>query len=149
MKHARIWWGICAVAVIVLAAFGGWRATHSTIRHELRTSHVTYRLDLANTPELQAKGLGGRASMERGQGMIFVFDAPAKQCFWMKDMHFSLDIIWLDAQKKVVHIEKNVSPDTFPKSYCPTEPAQYVIELNAGEAQKSDIHVGQTLRFDE
>lgn len=85
--------------------------------------------------------------MAQDQGMLFVFNAPDTVCFWMKDMRFSLDIIWLDAQKEVVHIEKNVSPETFPKTYCPDKPAQYVIELNAGEAARNHLVAGHRLSF--
>ena len=111
----------------------------------LRNRH--YHMLVAATEEEQHRGLGDRDSLARNEGMLFVFEEPAVQCFWMKDMHFALDIIWLDAQKKVVYIEKNVSPDTFPKSYCPAEPAEYVIELNAGEVTRNHLAVGQRLSF--
>ncbi len=79
--------------------------------------------------------------------MLFVFEGVAVQCFWMKDMHFSIDIIWLDAEKRVVHIEKDVSPETYPRTFCPSKPAKYVIELSAGEASRSSIRPGQKLSF--
>ncbi len=113
----------------------------------LRTKYSSYSLEVAGTPLSQHVGLGGRVSMAQDQGMLFVFNAPDTVCFWMKDMRFSLDIIWLDAQKEVVHIEKNVSPETFPKTYCPDKPAQYVIELNAGEAARNHLVAGHRLSF--
>ncbi|MEK7152525.1 MAG: DUF192 domain-containing protein [Patescibacteria group bacterium] len=107
---------------------------------------TVYYLDKAtNTPQLE-KGLGGRLSMPRNQGMLFVFDTEKKQCFWMKDMRFSLDIIWVNAQKRIVHIEHGVSPKTYPKIFC-HEITKYVIELNAGEAARADLHSGQVLNF--
>jgi len=104
-----------------------------------------YAMEVASTEQARRKGLSGRASMPRNKGMLFVFDAPDKACFWMKDMHFALDIIWLDSAKKVVHIEKYVLPATFPHNFCAVQPAKYVIELNAGEVDHSGIKLGQTL----
>jgi uncharacterized membrane protein (UPF0127 family) len=113
----------------------------------LRTKYSRYSLEVAGTPLSQHVGLGGRVSMAQDQGMLFVFDAPDAACFWMKNMHFSLDMIWLDANKRVVHIEQNVSPETFPALFCPDKPAKYVIELKAGEAKRSHVVLGQKLAF--
>lgn len=52
--------------------------------------------------------------------------------FWMKDMKFPIDMLWLDNQYRVVSSEENVSPDTYPKVFFPSAPSRYVIELSAG-----------------
>jgi uncharacterized membrane protein (UPF0127 family) len=106
-----------------------------------------YLLEIVTTDTERSKGLGDREAMPANQGMLFVFEGVAVQCFWMKDMHFSIDIIWLDAEKRVVHIEKDVSPETYPRTFCPSKPAKYVIELNAGEASRASIRPGQKLSF--
>jgi hypothetical protein len=107
-----------------------------------------FSLEVAATPQAQVLGLGNRASLPANHGMLFAFSGPpAAECFWMKDMHFSIDIIWINASKTVVHINPNVSPNTYPKSFCPSEPAEYVIELNAGAASSAGIHDGETLNF--
>ena len=113
----------------------------------LNTEKGKYRLGASQTMAEREKGLGGRVSLPKDEGMLFVFEGVAVQCFWMKDMHFSIDIIWLDAEKRVVHIEKDVSPETYPRTFCPSKPAKYVIELNAGEASRASIHPGQKLSF--
>jgi len=113
----------------------------------LRVGERSYRLEIAKTSAAQQKGLGGRVSLLANQGMLFEFGAPAQRCFWMKDMRFSLDIIWFSGTKQVEHIEANVNPSTYPKIFCPTQPAQYVIELNAGQTYAAGIAVGQTLNF--
>jgi len=116
--------------------------------HALRVGGKSFSLEVASTPQEQELGLGNRPSMPADHGMLFVFSGtPQKQCFWMRDMNFPLDIIWLGPDKQVVHIEQNVSPDTYPHSFCSSEPAQYVIELNAGAVAATGIHVGQTLNF--
>jgi uncharacterized membrane protein (UPF0127 family) len=106
-----------------------------------------FHMLVATTEEEQHKGLGGRESLGKDEGMLFVFDQPGVQCFWMKGMQFPLDIIWLDAGKRVVHIESNVLPASFPESFCPPTKTQYVIELNAGEVKQNRINVGQKLAF--
>ena len=62
-------------------------------------------------------------------------------------MHYSLDMIWLDANKKIVYMAQNVTPQSFPDSFCASTPAQYVLELNAGEAKHSGMRVSQQLSF--
>ncbi len=113
----------------------------------LQAGRHGYHLQIVTTAQGQQKGLGGRASMPEGSGMLFAFPTEAPRCFWMKDMQFPLDIIWLNTQKQVVHVEPEVSPATFPDTFCPPEPAQYVIELNSGEAARAGIHTGETLTF--
>jgi uncharacterized membrane protein (UPF0127 family) len=105
------------------------------------------KLERTETPETQTKGLSGRSSMARDEGMLFMFKEPAVQCFWMKDMHFSLDMIWLDENRHIVKIERDVSPDTYPKSFCSDVPTQYVIELNSGVADQAKLYIGQQLNL--
>jgi uncharacterized protein len=104
-------------------------------------------LDIADTPALQERGLGGRDGLAVDHGMVFPYSSPSQRCFWMKGMRFSIDIIWLDANKKVGHIEKDLSPDTYPQSYCPEVAAQYVVELQAGAADKLGIADGDKLEL--
>jgi uncharacterized membrane protein (UPF0127 family) len=117
--------------------------TANTMKLHAGSSH--YTLDVASTEVEQEKGLGDRLVMDTDKGMIFPFFGDNQRCFWMKDMHFPLDIIWVDSDKKVTHIQPNLYPGSYPQQYCAT--AQYVIELNAGEAAKNHMSVGQTLNF--
>jgi uncharacterized protein len=91
--------------------------------------------------------LGGRQSLPADDGMLLEFSKSATRCIWMRDMQFPLDIVWLNGDKQVVHIEESVSPRTYPRQYCPPTPAKYVIELNAGTAQTTQITEGQKLNF--
>jgi len=90
-------------------------------------------VEIADTATLRSKGLSNRPSLQTGTGMIFIFDKPDIYGFWMKDMNFPIDILWIDADWKIVSIEKNVSPDTYPKTFTPSKPIKYVLETNAGE----------------
>jgi len=107
----------------------------------------SFSLEVASTEQSRELGLGNRASLPANHGMLFVFDHVAPECFWMKDMHFPLDMIWVSSDKKVVHIEQNVAPSTYPNSFCPATPVKYVIELNAGTAVSADIRNGEPLDF--
>ena len=105
------------------------------------------QLEKADTVEARQRGLSGRQYLAPNSGMLFVFDNSDKQCMWMKDMKFNLDIVWLDADKKIVDLKENVKPESFPESFCSESPALYVIELNAGTARKAGLERGQTLSF--
>lgn len=78
---------------------------------------------------------------------LFVFGSGGEQAIWMKDMEYALDIIWADKEGKIVHIEKNVAPETYPKSFSSPVPAWYVIEANAGFVASSSIEVGDDLEI--
>ncbi|HSW99950.1 MAG TPA: DUF192 domain-containing protein [Patescibacteria group bacterium] len=131
---------IGATVAVVLMRHGYSRVTAQIGTH-------AYRLEVADTMSTRELGLGNRPSLPTDQGMLFSFSHESVQCFWMKDMQFPLDIIWLDRGKRVVHIAHDVTPASYPRNYCPSNPAQYVIELNAGQASRATVQKGQALTF--
>jgi uncharacterized membrane protein (UPF0127 family) len=134
--------------LFVAVAFGClYLAARDTSPRTLHVSRQSYSLEIADNSDEQQKGLSDRDSMPRDHGMLFAFHYEEKLCFWMKDMHFPLDMIWLDAGHRVVHLEQNLSPDTYPDQFCSHTPARYVIELNAGEVARAGIRKGQNLNF--
>ena len=107
--------------------------------------------ELADTVEERARGLMFRQSLEKNRGMLFTFAEPQPWSFWMKNTRIPLDIIWMDRQKKIVHIERNVptcsrTDDGCPQ-YQPNENALYVLELAAGSADAFKLERGAALRF--
>ncbi|MEN9582991.1 MAG: hypothetical protein RL641_945 [Candidatus Parcubacteria bacterium] len=108
---------------------------------------ATYLAELATTRTEQEKGLGGRESLLQNNGMLFVFDTPAHYGFWMKDTLIPLDMIWISADKKVVFIEKNAQPGTYPTVYGPKEDTLYVLEVAGGESDKNFFAVGDSVSF--
>lgn len=110
----------------------------------LSTQHGCYSLERAESNQARIKGLSDRDSLAPQSGMLFVFDPPAEQCIWMKDMRFDLDIIWLDEAKKVIKLEQAVKPETYPASFCAAN-TKYVIEMNSGDAQALGLAAGQQL----
>jgi uncharacterized membrane protein (UPF0127 family) len=133
-------------AVVLLAVISFVRhQNQGTTPYSLRLKTGTYHLEAATTAAEQEKGLGDRQSMAVDHGMTFVFDNDNRHCFWMKDTHFALDMIWVSSTKKVTAIEKNVAPDTYPTVFC--HEGRYVIELNAGAADLNKLVVNQQLYF--
>ena len=102
-------------------------------------------VDVASTPGQQEQGLSGRKSLEKNTGMLFVFPKPGSVGFWMKDMNFSIDMVWLDNTGKVVTIKEHATPEGYPEVFYPTTPAQYVIELPDRDTERLHIEIGQTI----
>lgn len=145
LKRWLTWvFALCAMLVLigVLAGF----AIYANARL-LRTDAGTYRLRVANSAAERELGLSGVATMSDSKGMLFVFDKPDTACFWMKDMQFGLDMIWLNSDKQVIAVASDVLPRSYPRAYCPPSNATYVIELVAGQAEVAGIAVGKTLSF--
>jgi uncharacterized membrane protein (UPF0127 family) len=95
----------------------------------------TISVEVVDTPAERERGLSGRESLGRNQGMLFVFSDPSEYCLWMKDMKFPIDMIWLDEKKQVLHIQESAQPDSYPESFCPPGDAKYILEVPAGSAR--------------
>lgn len=108
----------------------------------VRIGNVPIRVEVANTDALRANGLGGRDSLGATNGMLFIFDKSDYHQIWMKDMHIVIDVIWIDANFKVVDITKGLRPDTYPKTFEPVSPARFVIETNNHYAESFGIKMG-------
>jgi hypothetical protein len=67
--------------------------------------------------------------------------------FWMKNMKFPIDIVWINENKTAVDVTSNVSPATYPKTFTSKKPAKYVLELRSGNAQRMNIAPGVPLQF--
>lgn len=112
---------------------------------------LNLQADVALTTDEQTKGLSIKDTLPSNEGMLFPYEAPRILSFWMKDMKFPIDILWLDADKKVVHIEENLQPCSplLPcPSYAPDVQAQYVLETVAGFSTANGITEGTPVEFD-
>jgi len=98
----------------------------------LAVGNTILQVEVAQTVEQRMTGLSHRSALAEGRGMFFIFDTDDTHGIWMKDMQFAIDIIWIDATMKIVHIEQAVTPDTYPQSFTPPVPARYVLEVPAG-----------------
>ena len=102
----------------------------------------TLQASIADTEPEREQGLSDTPYLPVGVVKLFVFDTAAPWAFWMKDMQYPIDIIWLDEQKTVIHIADNLAPETYPKAFSPSIPARYVIETAAGVTAKIHLQVG-------
>ena len=112
-------------------------------------SGKVFQTELMIEDEDRAMGLMFRPSLPADRALLFVFDDLDFHGIWMKNCRFPIDIVWLDEDKKVVHVTPNVPPckaDPCP-SYQPMRKAAYVIEMNAGAAQKQKVAVGSAVEF--
>jgi uncharacterized membrane protein (UPF0127 family) len=91
---------------------------------------------------LREKGLSGRAELGRDEGMLFVFEKSGYYGFWMKDMNFSIDIVWISEDKEVVDISEDLAPETYPDISYPREEVKYVLELPAGYIESHNVSLG-------
>jgi uncharacterized membrane protein (UPF0127 family) len=102
---------------------------------------------LAVTDAQRAQGLSGTAPLKADEGMLFVFPEDGLYRFWMKGMKYAIDIIWIDADGRIVYIAPSLSPDTYPNSYGPDVPSRYVLEVSAGFASAHAVRVGDRVGF--
>lgn len=110
---------------------------------------VIIPVEIADTPEERSRGLSGRTSLDAEKGMLFVFENPDTYQFWMPDMHFPIDIIWIE-NERVVDIDEQVSNQFDPKKpkyYSPQVPVRYVLEINAGFAKELGITKGNSVQL--
>ena len=109
----------------------------------------TITAELAVTVEERQLGLMHRKKIDSDQGMLLVFEQVNYYSIWMKNMKIPLDILWLDQEKRVVHIEKNVPPckeDPCP-SYSSRFPALYVLEIKAGSVEEHGLKMYDRIDF--
>jgi uncharacterized membrane protein (UPF0127 family) len=99
-------------------------------------------IEIADTPAEREKGLSGRTSLAENKGLLFIFEYAGQWGFWMKEMKFPIDMIWLGKDLKVVDVKKNVAPDTYPEVFLPAGDALYVLETKAGFSAKNHIGTG-------
>ena len=106
-------------------------------------------VEVSDTPQKRRLGLGKRSGLKKNWGMLFVFEKRKAHRFWMKDMQFALDIIWLD-NYRIVHILRNVQPAISgeePAILEPPEEANFVLEIDAGRADELKLKQSDFLQY--
>lgn len=105
---------------------------------KIKIGNFIFNVEIAKTQEQKIKGLSGRQNLAENNGMLFIFDKPAIYNFWMKDMDFPIDIIWINGDK-IVGVSENLKPMMAEKDMiiysAPTE-ADKVLEIKAGAFKK-------------
>lgn len=115
---------------------------------QVTIGNKVFKVEVAGTPYKREQGLSNRNSIG-SDGMLFVFDTPARYSFWMKDMKFALDIVWFRDNRIVsmdAHIQPPQSGETL-KSFSPPAEVNYVLELPEGSIQKYGIDQGNRVQI--
>lgn len=109
----------------------------------------TYKIDVAKTQEEKEVGLSDKTQLADNQGMVFTFDNPGYYSFWMKKMKFPIDIVFI-RDNRIVEVYPNAQPPTSETEslpiYTPLEPADMVLELKAGQADKNNLKKGDEIK---
>lgn len=159
MKNKSLIFSLVAIFLVAgLAIYFGKtelpRATEKKDNTEIKyvsLGGTVVKVDLATTPEEREKGLSGREMLGENEGLLFVFETPGKYQFWMRDMNFPIDMIWIDSNfNSIVYIQKDATPESFPKAFGPGPEdgeATYVLEVPAGFSEKNSLKVGDRVGF--
>ena len=143
------------ITILVLVAAGGWffgfKGKAQFGRGEVRVNDRIFNVDIADNMMSRAQGLSGREKLNDDEGVLFVFGTSSIQGFWMKDMKFPIDIIWIKGER-IVGFEENVQPESEKTVfrltvYYSPEAVDRVLEVNAGIVARNGFKVGSTFSF--
>lgn len=140
MKHA-----LPFAALLWTLSFSAAQAQEQQKLPEIRLNSGMYNInaELARTPQQREIGLMGRRSMGGSEGMLFVFEQPGVQCFWMKNTLLPLSIAFLADDGTVVNIA-DMKPQSL-DSHCSAKPVRYALEMNQGWFAKRGVKAGSKL----
>ncbi|TDR23553.1 DUF192 domain-containing protein [Marinicella litoralis] len=118
-------------------------------QHRVTINDITFAVELADDDNKRALGLMYRKEMADDDGMLFIFPDSQMRAFWMKNTLIPLDILYFDANKKIVSISENTPPCKNTSSRCPNypslKPTKYVLEINAGLSEKYGFKAGDEM----
>lgn len=147
-KSKNFKYSVLIIVLVVLVSLFKLFALHENKSNELIAPYGAISIETVDSPEKRQLGLSGRTAISDSSGMMFIFDqTSSSNCFWMKDMNFSIDMVWLNENKKVINVTENVSPESYPESFCPSGQAKYGLELGAKRATGLGIKPNQELIF--
>jgi uncharacterized membrane protein (UPF0127 family) len=142
---------VVAVSIVVTMYTGN--TSIARLEYEVKRimiDDVLLDVEIADDDEKRALGLMYRDSLEEYKGMLFIFPYEGKYAFWMMNMNFSIDIIWIDSEGNVVYIVDNALPcsrvaSTSECTYEPDVHAKYVLEVNGGFAERHGVTIGSRM----
>ena len=119
-------------------------------KKDIQINDKKIEVELAQTPEQQIQGLSDRRKLGDDKGMLFLFTDYKLRSFWMKDMRFAIDIIWIK-DNKIADITANVAPPKnkgdYLKIYQPKEKVDKVLEVNAGFVEGNNVKIGDAVKY--
>ena len=136
---------LCGITIL---SCSGEKADHSYNSPTVIIHHKAIKVEIADTPAKRQAGLMARKKLDLNSGMLFLFEKPGYQTFWMKDCYISLDIIYI-LDNKIVNIYSSVPPckSTPCELYPSATLVDMVLEVNGGYTQKHNINIGDTIQL--
>ena len=138
------------ILILILVAIGFFLFSNS--KEEIKSVCIKekcFSVEIADENSERILGLSNRDFLDFNYGMLFVFQEETIPNFWMKEMKFPIDIIWIDENLEISEISKNLSPCE--KDFCPThnpkEKIKYVLEINAGLSENYSFEIGDELEL--
>jgi len=134
------------LAALTMAAALPWAAAQQPARFpviSLTAGMHVIRAEVAAREDQRRQGLMFREQMGQNEGMVFLFDAPAEVCMWMKNTLIPLSVAFLDERGAIVNIE-DMQPQTT-ESHCAERPVRYALEMNQGWFSKRNIRPGMKI----
>lgn len=148
MKKILLVYVVLIIAVVMLAMLrGNFSFSFNPFKKStVSINNKTFSVQLAKSEKEKMTGLSGRSSLDQNSGMLFIFTKKDQYAFWMRNMKFPIDIIFIDDDKVVDVIQNASVPTTKNVALLPIYksnfPANYILEINAGLAQKNQIKTG-------
>jgi len=156
LKHP-VRWALALLAVFMMLVVVGALVSSATTTPPCAESYrndktvklrdATLHAQLADTTAARTQGLSGKACLSADQAMLFAFDRPGDYCFWMKNMNFPIDMVWLNEDREVTHMVSDALPSSYPHDFCPPTASTYVLELRAGSVKRLELAEGDSVRF--
>lgn len=139
--------GIIVVCICIVLGVFFIRGSSDAQFRDIIIRGTTIRVEVMDTAAKQAQGLSGREPLRENEGMLFLFDTPGVYPFWMKDMKFQIDIIWI-LGNTIVGFEENAElPSGFSiPRYSPPSVVDSVLEMNAGSVKRLGIQIGDVIQ---
>lgn len=104
-------------------------------------------VEVADTVEKRERGLSGHRKLLENEGMLFIFEKSDRWMFWMKNMNFAIDILWISESGTVSEITRDVSPESYPNVFSPQDAAKFVLEVSSGWAERHGIREGDAVNW--
>jgi hypothetical protein len=151
MKKVGIIFGIIVI-LIVLVIFVGFfyknkENNANMMQKELKIGEKTLNVAVADTDAVRIQGLSGKKELGANEGMLFAFEKLGNYGIWMKDMNFAIDIAWINEERRIVYIENDIKPETYPKNFGLNVTSLYVLEMPAGFLVKNNVKIGDLVAF--
>jgi len=137
------------VFLLLIVAFTGCLGSSGDDIVEVKIGdHVVYA-EVADSSSEKVRGLMYRSHLNETEGMLFIYDSERNISFWMKNMEIPINMIWLDSNLSVVHIEESVPPceDDDCPSYAAPSKAMYILEVSANFTSRNDVQVGDQIQL--